>query len=290
MFQICTYYKNEIDMNSLTEFDFSIKIAKKMIENNIPNDYTGYGVIVKNKNLSENIYHEVPKILRNCYYSRGHSYCFLDEKELDNFKEALGDAIIKNTLTENNKFVDEFLFKIGRGEFLFTTFEDDAQKHTLFAFFPINSYAHNLSESYDKQSLIKYVSHVNCNDYKKALKNKCDFNELKRLYASGHKRIVKNVIDTFSKNENYKSIKIVSYDGIRLEPNYIKAVTKIAEYLGHGSYLGDMKQSVKKSISNHIFNETQNADYSIVNGLKLGNTCVYYTGKGQDNEKLIVLS
>lgn len=289
MFQICAYYQNDIDSNSLTNFDFSIKIAKKMIENNIPNDYSGYGVIMKNKNLTDNIYHDVPKYLRYCYYTRG-AYNFLNEDCLNNFKEMLGDAIIKNALTENNKFVDEFLFKIGESEFLFTTLEDDAQKHTLFAFIPLNSYAHDMSERYHKDSIIKYVSHVNCDDFKKALKNNCDFNALKNLYATGHKRIVKNVIDAFSKNVKYKSIKFVSYDGIRLEPNYIKAVTKIAEYLGHGSYLGDMKQSVKKSISNHIFNEAQDANYSIVNGLELGNTRVFYTGKGQENEKLIVLS
>jgi hypothetical protein len=288
MFQICAYYENEIDSNSLTNFDFSIKIAKKMIENNIPNDYTGYGVIMKNENLSENIYLNVPKYLRYCYYSRG-TCGYLSEDRLDNFKEMLGDAIIKNTLTENNKFVNEFLFKIGESEFLFTTIEDDAQKHTLFAFFPLNSYAHEMSEQYRKYSIINYISHVNCEDFRKAIANNCDFNELKKLYA-GHKRIVKNVIDAFSKNVKYNSIKFVPYDGIRLEPNYIKAITKIAEYLGHGSYLGDMKQSVKKSISNHIFNEAQSADYSIVNGLELENTLVFYTGKGQENEKLIILS
>lgn len=289
MFQICAFYENDIDSNSLTNFDFSIKIAKKMIENNIPNDYSGYGVIMRNKNLSENIYHNVPKFLRYCYYSRG-AYNFLSEDCLINFKETLGDAIIKNTLTENNKFVDDFLFKIGESEFLFTTIEDDAQKHTLFAFLPLNSYAHDMSERYNKDSIVKYISHVNCDDFKKAFEKNCDFNELKSLYASGHKQIVKNVISTFSKNVKYKSIKFVTYDGIRLEPNYIKAVTNIAEYLGHGSYLGNMKQSVKKSISNHIFNEIQNANYAIVNGLELDNTCVFYTGKGQNNEKLIVLS
>lgn len=289
MFQICAYYENEISSESLTNFDFSIKIAKKMIENNIPNDYTGYGVIVKNKNLSENIYHDVPNFLCYCYYSQS-AYNFLDKKCLYNFKEMLGDAIIKNALTENNKFIDEFLFKIGESEFLFTTFEDDAQKHTLFAFFPLNSYAHDMSERYNKNSIIKYISHVNCDDFKKALENNCNFNELKHLYATGYKKIVNNVIKVFSKNDKYNSIKFVSYNGIRLEPNYIKAVTKIAEYLGHGSYLGDMKQSVKKSISNHIFNETQSVDYSIKNGLVLEDTCVFYTGKGQENEKLIILS
>ena len=291
MLSLCTYFDINLGFDSLTEFDFSIKLSKKMVEYNIPASYKGYAVINKIENESENIYHKVPQILKYCYHEKHFRTSMLPDGAFLNFKHCLGNAIIKNTLTENNKFIDDFTFKINEAEFLFSSFEDDEKKYILFAFLPINEAANYLYDSYDKSSIIDFVSHVKCDTFAKFIKNNCDIDELKKLYSvREHKQIAKNVIEVFSKNDDYSRIDFVKYDGIRLEPNFIKAVVKIAEYLGHGSYLGDMKQSTKNSISDFIFNQYENSDYAISKGLLLEKSCVFYTGKGPQNEKLIVIS
>lgn len=292
MLSLCTYYSDiNLGFDSLTEFDFSIKLSKKMMEYDIPSNCKGFAVIKKIENESENIYRKAPQILKYCYLENHFGSPKLTDESFLNFKHCLGNAIIKNTLTENNKFVDDFTFKINEAEFLFSSFEDDEKKYILFAFLPINESANNLYDSYNKSSIIDFVSHVKCDIFSKILKNNCDIDELKKLYSvREHKQIVKNIIEVFSKNDDYSRIDFVKYDGIRLEPNFIKAVVKIAEYLGHGSFLGNMKQSTKNSISDFIFNQNENSDYAISKGLLLDKTCVFYTGKGPQNEKLIVIS
>lgn len=284
------YYENEVADNSYTVFDIEIKTVQKMLQHNINEEYGSCCVLFKNSNLSSNnIYLDAPKALK-AYFDE-YKLCHpVPDSAFDDFRKKLGDAVVKNALTNNNKHVDDFIFNIGSYRYLFSSFENDAKTFTCFSFFVLDDETQEIFGNYRHSSLLSFNKHVRVKAIKRFIESESNLDELKLIYHGRHTEIVRAILDKFEREECDK-VKFIKYDGVRMEENFIKAVVNIAEYLGHGNYLGKMKQSTKDSIAQYIFNENKNSTgYSIEKGLKLGNTLVYYTGKGPDNENLIVLS
>ena len=269
----------------LTFLSLELKMLQKRHFYNIKDDFSSFGVILKNENYDENLIGIAPKAL-NAFFNAP----FTNTYDTSEFSIKFGDIIIKKTLAGCNEKIEDFEFKMLGSKFIFSFVE--SEKHSMFIFFPKDNKANDIiskkyAQSY-KENGLKFIDRVDFEFYQKYIKNGCDINILTSLSEN----MLKKCIEEYNANTSYSKVRCVNYDGVRLEANYISAVLKIVEYLGHGSYMLDMSEADKISVSKYIANEYKTKKYELLIPLRLTGKSVFYSGKGteKNDEKLIILT
>ena len=277
--------------NTTLFLSLGAKMLKKRFEYGLSESYFALAVLFKNANYEKenSIYNFAPNALSR-YFSKRYSTSAFN---IENFKNALGGAIIENVLQGNNRILSDFEFDMAGARFMFSTIENDNKTHTMLVWYAVNERASeilkNQFESCDRLINLKFVDHVEAEKLAKYIKND---NDMRVLYS-----MVQNssMFNNFLKEYNagrYTSVSCINFDMVRLENNFVKVVLKIAEYLGHGSYQSSMSDSDKKSINNYVFNGGENKTHKMSEPLRLNGKSVFFTGVGvgKNDEKLIVLS
>ena len=278
------YYnsKKENKVTSEEIFDITHKIATKLEEHNLPKETKGIAIIV---NSEEKILKKSSFVIKQYFYKR---FNYTSDNEFKNFNTILADKIIVNSLTKKNEFIDDFTFKFHDGEFNFSFFETSSKKYNVILVVSLDEFGDKLLESYYSNSLISFVDYTKEDEMRNFIRH-VGVEKLIKIFGFKSEQPIRNrILHAFDKN-NFTKCDIIDYSEVRLESDFINAVVKIAEYLGHGHYMGDMKEEVKNDIRNYYLSNKTNSDFCIV-GLKLDNTVIFYTGKGPEKEKLIILS
>lgn len=278
------YYdsKNKTKVTSEEIFDITLKIATKMEEHNLPKETKGFAIIV---NPKEKCIKKSSFIIKQYFYKR---YDYTSDNEFKNFNAILADKIIVNSLTKKNEFIDDFTFKFHDGEFNFSFFETTSKNYNVVLVMSLDKIGDKLLESYYQNSLISFVEYTKEVEMMNFIRH-VGVEKLIEVFKFKSEQPIRNhVLQAFDKN-NFTRCNIIDYSEVRLESDFINAVVKIAKYLGHGHYMGNMKEEVKDDIRNYYLSNKTNSDFCIV-GLKLDNTVIFYTGKGPEKEKLIILS
>ena len=274
------YFKTKIDSKSV--IDININLAQKLTEYNLPENTQGFAIAVAK---DEYDYKIAPRMLQRYFYKSCGAYT--KESYFSSFNSILAEKIIMNSLTTKNEIIDDFEFDIEIASFLFSSFIV-SDSYLVFAFFSLNEAGDNKMKYYNRCDSLSFVEITKENEIRYFIENERP-EKLKKLFELSRDIDVWHMIQDF-KNNNHKKIDIIDYSDVRMESDSINAIVKIAEYLGHGTYMGTMKEEVKNDIKKCIFGNDISSDFSISHGIKLANSTIYYTGKGPDKEKLIVLS
>ena len=259
-------------------------IAQKLNEYNLSSEVNGFAIAVSSE---KGTYEIAPKVLSHYFYNLCGVYSNSNSKEFENFNSILADKIIVNSLTTKNVNIEDFTFKFGKGTFLFTSFFTALNRARVFLFISLNDAGNKEMAKYNRISLLSFVTHTSERHIRHFIEHE-SIEKLKMIFGFD-KKMVYNVLKTFYLSQHTKC-DIIDYSEVRMESSHINAVVKIAEYLGHGTYMGTMKEEVKNDIKKCIFGNVIDSNFSFISGIKLADSTIFYTGKGQDKEKLIVLS
>lgn len=284
---IYAYNHNDKIDSYFTERKLFLSLELKLLQKrhlyNINKDYSAFGVVFKNSNYENNMINLAPKAFQRFFYKR---YTEIDTEELS---LKLGKVIIEKTLAGEDINLLDFEFEIWGGSFIFSTIENNNKTHTLFVFFPKDDIANariTKRNDWAEGNLLDFVNHVEVDTYEKYISNELDTKLLLLLPQD----LLKNFMNEYN-TTSYNNVQCIDYDEVRLTPNYVSAVLKIAEYLGHGSYMKDMSKADKDSISKYVV-DGGTKKYEMFKPLRLKGKSVFYTGKGTASydEKLIILS
>lgn len=278
------YKYNNTEVSSYDIFDINVMIAQKLNEYNLSSEVNGFAIAV---NSQTGTYEFAPKVLSYYFYNLCGIYSNSNGIKFENFNSILADKIIVNSLTTKNVNIEDFTFKFGNGTFLFTSFFTALNRARIFLFISLNDAADKEMKKYSSKSLLSFIIHSSENHIRYFIEHET-IEKLKMIFGFD-KKMVYNVLKTFYLSQ-YTKCDIIDYSEVRMESSHINAIVKIAEYLGHGTYMGTMKEEVKNDIKKCIFGNCIDNNFSFISGIKLADSTIFYTGKGQDKEKLIVLS
>lgn len=297
--EIYHYFKSDVidgfSANSkIVTFEAAVKTVEKMRQYNLSENTHGFVIMTEQKD-DNNPYDSAPNsILR--YFDNSHRYNYCNKHIVEqDFNSKLADAIIMNSLGDNKDVIDDFEFEINDGVFLFTSFriypDDSKFSRYVYAIFAMNEEAEDFinQEWYRNGGVMSSVFTIDVECFNKLIESEVDISTIKKIQKDGGTNIISNVLKSFARSD-FNNIKIVDYDQLRLESNPIKSIVQIAEYLGLGVYGKDMKKEVANDIRSFILEWRANNNFVIEKELKLGDISVFYTGKGPNREKLIVLS
>jgi hypothetical protein len=297
--EIYHYFKSDIidgfsAGSKMATFEAAIKTVEKMRQYNLSENTHGFVIMTEQKD-DNNPYDSAPNsILR--YFDDSHRYNYSNKHIVEqDFKSKLADAIIMNSLGDNKDVIDDFEFEINEGVFLFTSFRiypnDSKFSRYVYAIFALDEEAEDfINQDWHRNGgVMSSVSAIDVECFNKLIESGVDISTIKKIQKDGGTNIISNVLKSFARSD-FNNIKIVDYDQLRLESNPIKSVVQIAEYLGLGVYGKDMKKEVANDIRSFILDWKANNNFVIEKELKLGDISVFYTGKGPNREKLIVLS
>lgn len=297
--EIYHYFKSDLidgfsASSKMVTFEVALKTVEKMRQYDLPVNTPGFVVMNEQKD-GNNPYDSVPNsILR--YFDDTYRFNYSNKHIVEqDFKSKLADAIIMNSLGDNKDVIDDFEFEINDGVFLFTSFliypNDSKFSRYVYAIFALDEEADDfINQDWHRNGgVMSSVSAIDVECFNKLIDSGVDISIIKKIQKDGGTNIINNVLKSFARSE-FNNIKIVDYDQLRLESNPIKSVVQIAEYLGLGVYGKDMKKEVADDIRSFILSWKANNNFVIEKELKLGDISVFYTGKGPNREKLIVLS
>lgn len=297
--EIYHYFKSDVidgfSANSkIVTFEAAVKTVEKMRQYNLSENTHGFVIMTEQKD-DNNPYDSAPNsILR--YFDNSHRYNYCNKHIVEqDFNSKLADTIIMNSLGDNKDVIDDFEFEINDGVFLFTSFriypDDSKFSRYVYAIFAMNEEAEDFinQEWYRNGGVMSSVFTIDVECFNKLIESEVDISTIKKIQKDGGTNIISNVLKSFARSD-FNNIKIVDYDQLRLESNPIKSIVQIAEYLGLGVYGKDMKKEVANDIRSFILEWRANNNFVIEKELKLGDISVFYTGKGPNREKLIVLS
>ena len=280
--------------SKMATFEAAVKTVEKMRQYDLPDDTRGFVIMTEYKD-DNNPYDSAPNsILR--YFDNSHRYNYSNKHIVEqDFKNKLADAIIMNSLGDNKDVIDDFEFEINEGVFLFTSFRiypnDSKFSRYVYAIFALDEEADDFinRDWHRNGGVMSQVFSIDEECFNKLIESGVDISIIKKIQKDGGANIISNVLKSFARSD-FNNIKIVDYDQLRLESNPIKSIVQIAEYLGLGVYGKDMKKEVANDIRSFILDWRVNSNFVIEKELKLGDISVFYTGKGPNREKLIVLS
>jgi hypothetical protein len=278
------YKYNNTEVSSYDIFDINVMIAQKLNEYNLSSEVYGIAIAVSSE---KGTYEFAPKVLSYYFYNHCGVYSNSNDYKFENFNSILADKIIVNSLTTKNVNIEDFTFKFGNGTFLFSSFFTALNRARVFLFISLNDAGNKEMVKYSCNSLISFVTHTSEKHIRHFIEHE-SIEKLKMIFGFD-KKMVYNVLKSFYLSQHTKC-DIIDYSEVRMESSHINALVKIAEYLGHGTYMGTMKEEVKNDIKKCIFGNVIDNNFSFISGIKLADSTIFYTGKGQDKEKLIVLS
>lgn len=278
------YKYNNTEVSNYDIFDINVMIAQKLNEYNLSSEVNGFAIAVDSEKAT---YEFAPRVLSYYFYNLCGIYSNSNSDKFENFNSILADKIIVNSLTTNNVNIEDFTFKFGNGTFLFTSFFTALNRARVFLFISLNNAGDAEMEKYRCNSLLSFVIHSSEKHIRHFIEHET-IEKLKMIFGFD-KKMVYNVLKSFYLSQ-YTKCEIIDYSEVRMESSHINAIVKIAEYLGHGTYMGTMKEEVKNDIKKCIFENVIDNNFSFISGIKLADSTIFYTGKGQDKEKLIVLS
>ena len=278
------YNYNNTEVSSYDIFDIDVMIAQKLNEYNLTSELNGFAIVVSSE---IGTYDFAPKVLSYYFYNLCGVYSNSNGIKFENFNSILADKIIVNSLTTKNENIEDFTFEFENGTFLFTSFFTALNRARVFLFISLNEGGDKEIEKYRRNSLLSFVTHSSENHIRYFIKHET-IEKLKMIFGFD-KKMVYNVLKTFYLSQ-YTKCDIIDYSEVRMESSHINAIVKIAEYLGHGSYMETMKEEVKNDIKKCIFGKVIDNNFSFISGIKLADSTIFYTGKGPEKEKLIILS
>ena len=278
------YNYNNTEVSSYDIFDINVMIAQKLNEYNLSQEVNGFAIVV---NSERGTYDFAPKVLSYYFYNLCGVYSNSNDYKFENFNSILADKIIVNSLTTKNVNIEDFRFGFGNGTFLFTSFFTALNRARVFLFISLDNAGNKEMEKYSCNSLLSFITFSSENHIRHFIKH--DTIEKLKMILGFDKEMVFNVLKSFYLSQ-YSKCDIIDYSEVRMESSHINALIKIAEYLGHGTYMGTMKEEVKNDIKKCVFGNVIDNNFSFISGIKLADSTIFYTGKGQGKEKLIVLS
>ena len=297
--EIYHYFKSDLidgfsTGSKMVTFEAAVKTVEKMRQHNLPEYTRGFVIMTEHKD-DNNPYESAPNsILR--YFDDSHRYNYSNKYIVEqDFNSKLADAIIMNSLGDNKDVIDDFKFEINGSDFLFTSFRiypnDSKFSRYVYAIFALHEEAEYFIDRdwHRNGGVMSHVFSIDVECFNKLIESGVDISIIKQIQKDCGGNIISNVLKSFARSD-FNNIKIVDYDHLRLESNPIKSIVQIAEYLGLGVYGKDMKKEVADDIRSFIMNWKANNNFVIEKELKLGDISAFYTGKGPNREKLIVLS